>query len=238
MCKLFIGSLGTLGVITEATLRVAPVPESAATLLVFGGLARVMDFVERLSRSQLLPAAVVLMRSQEPEGWRVLLWCEGLAEHVARHLRDSKAMAQQLGLTTRILRDAGHRELWDEVCRFSLQLERCVYRVTVPRAELTGFLDALRATGAPLPQIVGDMAIGTLWLSWPGEERFVGLFSRVISLAAAHRGHAVLWAAPAPLKEGIDVWGPPPASFSLMRRIKQQFDPNGLLNPGRFVGGL
>jgi glycolate oxidase FAD binding subunit len=40
------------------------------------------------------------------------------------------------------------------------------------------------------------------------------------------------------LKPGIDVWGPAPPTLSLMREIKRQFDPEGLLNPGRFVGGI
>ena len=47
----------------------------------------------------------------------------------------------------------------------------------------------------------------------------------------------LLIAAPDDVTENIDVWGPPPATLSLMREIKRQFD-KGLLNPGRFVGAL
>ena len=60
----------------------------------------------------------------------------------------------------------------------------------------------------------------------------------VTALAQRSGGHAVLFAAPAELKRGLDVWGPAPEAFSLMREIKRRFDPGGLLNPGRFVGGL
>jgi len=56
--------------------------------------------------------------------------------------------------------------------------------------------------------------------------------------ARPHRGHAIIFAAPAHLKRGIDVWGPDPPTLSLMRAIKRQFDPKGLLNPGRFLGGI
>ncbi|MBM4296556.1 MAG: FAD-binding oxidoreductase, partial [Deltaproteobacteria bacterium] len=60
----------------------------------------------------------------------------------------------------------------------------------------------------------------------------------LISLAQQHQGHAVMFAAPPELKLGIEVWGPSPPTISLMRAIKQRFDPHGILNPGRFIGGL
>jgi glycolate oxidase FAD binding subunit len=47
-----------------------------------------------------------------------------------------------------------------------------------------------------------------------------------------------MFAAPAQLKHGVEVWGPAPPALALMREIKQKFDPQGILNPGRFVGGF
>ena len=63
-------------------------------------------------------------------------------------------------------------------------------------------------------------------------------FAALTSVARTHRGHAVLIAAPADVKRGRDVWGPPPSALGLMGEIKRQFDPNNLLNPGRFVAFL
>ncbi len=40
------------------------------------------------------------------------------------------------------------------------------------------------------------------------------------------------------LLEGVDAWGPVPDGFAVMRQLKEQYDPQGLLNPGRYVGGL
>jgi glycolate oxidase FAD binding subunit len=51
-------------------------------------------------------------------------------------------------------------------------------------------------------------------------------------------GSLVVEACPPALKEKIDVWGEPAADFPLMRRLKEQFDPQGILNPGRFLGRL
>lgn len=63
-------------------------------------------------------------------------------------------------------------------------------------------------------------------------------FSRLMALAREHGGHAILAAAPLAVKAQVDVWGLPPPAVSIMREIKRQFDPHGLLNPGRFVAGL
>src|SRR5207249_1217396 len=61
LCKLFVGSLGTLGIITEVTFRMAPRPESAASFLASGSLAQCIRFVGQIFSSPLLPAAVTLI---------------------------------------------------------------------------------------------------------------------------------------------------------------------------------
>jgi glycolate oxidase FAD binding subunit len=50
-------------------------------------------------------------------------------------------------------------------------------------------------------------------------------------------GSCVVLSAPPPVRELVDVWGPV-AGLELMRRVKEQFDPERILSPGRFVGGL
>ena len=51
-------------------------------------------------------------------------------------------------------------------------------------------------------------------------------------------GTAVVLRAPAAVRDRLDPWGPVGSSFELMRRVKERFDPEGRLSPGRFVGGL
>ena len=58
------------------------------------------------------------------------------------------------------------------------------------------------------------------------------------SSVGAGGGSLVLEEAPAEVRVLVDVWGPGPPAFDLMRRLKERLDPDGLLNPGRFVGGL
>jgi glycolate oxidase FAD binding subunit len=88
------------------------------------------------------------------------------------------------------------------------------------------------------PAMVADVVTGTVWISFAANEAAVTWFSKLIAAARDREGHAIILAAPPGLKAGIDVWGSPPSSLSLMREIKRQFDPQGLLNPGRFVAGI
>ena len=67
-------------------------------------------------------------------------------------------------------------------------------------------------------------------------------FAAALASARARVAHGpgslVVHRAPAAMHGGLDVWGPAPGAFSTMKRIKNGFDPDGRMNPGRFVGGL
>ncbi|MGH7825813.1 MAG: FAD-binding oxidoreductase [Candidatus Binatia bacterium] len=243
MCKLFVGSLGTLGVITEVTLRVAPLPETAATLVASGTLPQGLRFVSDLRRSVLLPAAIVVLNSRvnDPAGpWKMAVWCEGFQESVERHLRDLTVMIKKVGLNSHILRDGAHRRLWTEACDLPLEANRTIFRATVPLTAVPKLLETIEASGEreTSPHVVADLCAGSIWISLEATAGGARWFSTWTALAREHHGHMVMLAAAPAEKEGIDAWGPPPRTLALMREIKRQFDPKGLLNPGRFLGGI
>jgi glycolate oxidase FAD binding subunit len=86
--------------------------------------------------------------------------------------------------------------------------------------------------------IVADTLMGTLWVSLAPSATALERFFELASMARNRRGHAIIFSAPTELKHGVEVWGESPPTISLMRGLKQQFDPRELLNPGRFLGGL
>ena len=242
LCKLFVGALGTLGIVTEVTLRMAPLPESAASVVATGSLDRCARFVEQLSDGPLLPAAVSLLSAGGNTGTpAVATWVEGFEEAVARQLRDLAALSELAGLVCEVRRDEAHRRLWEEVADFGANGEGVLYRITAPlgaAAELLATIDRWRHEAATPARYVAHAGTGTVWLSAGNDPASLGWFPRLVALAESHKGHVVLAAAPPELKAGIDVWGTPPAGLKLMREIKGRFDPQGVLNPGRFVGGM
>jgi glycolate oxidase FAD binding subunit len=134
--------------------------------------------------------------------------------------------------------------------------ERTVIRVSFWAAALPGVLDAIdtSASAAGLdPAVAGSAAAGVLHASLPpGTEpgvaaKFVAGLREALAGAMEPgfadgagppaRASAVVVSAPAAVRDIVDMWGPVPA-LSLMRALKDQFDPGHLMAPGRFAGGL
>jgi len=233
MCKLFVGSLGTIGIISEATVRLAPLPETSGTLVVSGGFGDMQQFATELSCSRLLPSAVILR--VEGSHSQVAVRLEGFAETVARSERDLEGIAGKLGLKPQILSRDEHSALWRPIEDFPLQ-SKLVFRVTLPRAELFPLVQTV-STWENVT-IVADAIAGTAWMAAALSVTAPRPFLELASMARERRGHAIIFSSPVELKRGVEVWGEAPATVSLMRGIKHQFDPNELLNPGRFLGAL
>ncbi len=244
MCKLFVGSLGTLGVITEVTFKMAPIPESAATLVAAGPLSGGLRLVDPLTQSALLPAALAVVGADaagvDSGTPAVAVWVEGFEEAVARHLREIQELAGRMELRAEVLRGEAHRIFWERIRDFGSGGESLLYRVTVPLASLADVVEKIdrRNRSEAAARFVAHAGSGTIWIASAADPAGAAWFSRLTALAEEHGGHAVMVAAPPEFKQGVDVWGAPPEGLSIMRELKRQFDPTAILNPGRFIAGL
>jgi len=243
MCKLFTGSLGTLGIITEVTLRMAALAEQSTMLSLRSSLGAALEFIQILAHSPLLPSAILLSRgfssNTDIDDWQITILSEGFVESVERQITDLNKIAAESSIAGEVLNGAARDQRWQEIRDLPLRPDSCVFRLTLPRAALPAILEIIDRwnAGEITPEILADVASGVVWIVIPRGNFTDEQFAQLSALAREQHGHAIMFA-PGEIKSGTDVWGPSPATLPLMREIKRQFDPQGIMNPGRFLGGL
>jgi len=256
MCKLYVGSLGTVGIITEVTFKMAPLPEEEKTLIAWGpDSERAFQLVDLLLASKLLPSAVEVVNPAAAnalcsplgipgitDSYAVLVAAAGFRESVDRHIRDLRRMAAEAGLAAEVLEEDQHQRVWDAVRNFGYEGAILSVKVSVPIAAVPAAFALLREAAEALPdvRILSHAASGILLVTaTPADHALAEHYAlRVQEEVRRLAGHAVVLSAPLELKAHLDVWGRPPSGIQLMRRLKEQFDPKGILNPGRFIDRL
>ncbi|MCZ2815803.1 FAD-binding oxidoreductase [Modestobacter sp. VKM Ac-2984] len=235
--KLVIGSFGTLVVVTQAVFRLHPVPAARRFVTVpFGTPEDASRLVQSVVHAQVVPAAV------EVE-WRV----DG-AGTVGVLLEGTPAGVEARTTTTRRLLGAGADAAeaappgwgvlpWtDEPGSTGLKLT-CALSGLAP--VLTAARRAAEDAGVALT-VRGSGGAGVLYASLGADasvEAVADVVARTRAVCTEHGGALVVVDGPPAVKSAVDVWGPVPA-IDLMRRVKEQFDPERRLAPGRFVGGI
>ena len=246
--KLHIGALGTAGVMVEVTLKVQPLPAAEATVVAtFGDLAGACLVASRVAHSILYPRAVDIARnvSGAPE-WRVLVWAGGSPATVERQVRDATGWCNEGGAkSVEQLDGDAHRSLWRSIVEFGRASKGgALLKVTCLPNKLGALLMPASDAGSmdAITGVVARAGNGVAYLY--SESANVGAILSASAVATALGGSAVLEEAPLNLKDGLDVWDPAGGAagrrddLPLMRAVKAQFDPEGTLNPGRYVGGI
>ncbi len=238
LCKLLAGSHGTLGVLTEVTLKVLPRAEASASIGI-----RVPDIatgVKALSAGLGSPFGVT-------GAALIPAFCgpDGPANHVAflriEDFRDSVAyrsgkLREDLARfgEVRVLEDAESVALWHAIRDadpLGVAPEEAVWRVSVRPSAGAAVAEAMRAAGA---RCLLDWGGGLVWIAGPATE---AMHASVV--AAAGPGSFSLFRAPEPLRAAVAVIPEePPALAAIGARVKAALDPAGIFNPGRMRAGL
>ncbi len=238
LCKLFAGSWGTLGIITEVTFKTNPLPPVRAHVcfICFNGkgIAESVAAALEVHRARLQPVYLMVSsnRSDEPS--------------IAYGLHGSeKAVAWQREAAAAVLGESGLKESAAGLSENDLRELIAVspapakIRITVRPTDLADVCERLAvysdALACNVPNGIIDVALA---LSVDSTESEFASIRREIANIVGSKGHIVWTAVPPEWKKDMDVWGTPRGDFALMRGVKHALDPLGLFSPGRFLGRL
>ncbi len=223
MAKLQIGALGSLGIITRAAFKVLPLANSSKTSRISGSLDVLMSTSLRLGASGL---AINGLELRKDTGYCHLdLIFAGGAGAVVRSQTEVGDLATAAGLS------------FGEACQLPEPAQDVAVRASVLASNAITICRALVALGA---SISAYPTAGIVRGHWPASHLpSIDDLERLRSeCLGAGSGALVLESGSPELKQSFDVWGPVGSDFDLMRGLKEQFDPNRVLSPGRLLGNL
>lgn len=275
--KLFIGSLGTLGVITRLNFKTFPAPDRERGFLApFATESGALDFVQRVAQSPLAPATLEILSPSlaalfarrappaEPRfaplgswfptsEWLVTVGFGGSEAALQRFREELDRIGGEAGTTGAVALDdetwPGVRERLREAVPLLLDvcLLATILRVSVVPNRMGEISTAARRSAErhALPVAILGRGAGAMYIAFlpeaPGEEALGRLALAVgevtEAVANAHGFNSVPWC-PTELKSRVPLWGRERPDLGLMQKVKRVFDPEGILSPGRFVGGL
>ncbi len=232
------GSWGTLGVATTVTLKVNPRPETSATLMLsnLADAEAVKAMCQAMGSSAEVSGAAHLPKGPVGEGARTFLRLEGFKTSVDYRFDSLARLLAGFGNAVRI-DQAESQALWSSIrdCAPVHAGNEPVWRISVAPTSGAGLVEVLRRKFEV--EAFYDWSGGLVWLKCLDGKLHETEIREAVT--ASGGGHATLVRADAATRSATSVFQPQPAPLAaLARRLKHQFDPKGILNPGRMVAGL
>lgn len=250
LMKLLTGAYGSLGIVSELTFRLYPVQPVSRTLVLSGGSSAVEAAISEVRMSGLTPVALDVLSVQvmaslgQTQRLGLVARFQGIEDAVEEQTERIQKIATTHSMGCSQLDGTADSDFWQrsaEVIRPDTVLCKVGLRPTgIP------WLIELADEIAPSSQLrlYGSSGLGWVQLELAdgtGDEtgdEWVSVLEQLRSHCQKNAGFLTILQAPKPLKGKMEVWGYSGNALGVMKDIKEKFDPNRLLSPGRFVGGL
>lgn len=244
LCKLMAGSYGTLGAMTDVTIKTLPRAETETTLLLTGlddrqatqAMAEAMGSSCEVSGAAHLPAQTLGTLQGLFGGEPVtLMRLEGVAPSVSHRAKVLAALLKSYGVSE-TLGAENSGAVWRTIRDVQpfVSDDRPVWRVSTAPAQGAAIAEAAAAADGAW---FFDWAGGLLWIALPPSDDAGSAAIRPAVVKAG--GHATLVRAPAAIRAAVSVFEPQDEGVAaLTRRVKDSFDPKAILNPGRMWAGV
>ncbi|MCB8784803.1 FAD-binding oxidoreductase [Planktothrix agardhii] len=238
LMKLFTGSYGTLGIISQITLRVYPQAEDSGTVILTGEAEAISQVNQILLASALTPVAVDLISSDLSkilgfgDNIGLMVRFQSIAEGVKQQSQRLIELGEKIGLKA-IYIDSDEENLWQQLKQQIWQSESntdIVCKIGIAPTSAVKTLTQCQTLGI----IHAGVGLGVLRFESVSPETLLNLRN----WCESQGGFLSILKAPVDLKQQLEVWGYAGNALNLMRQIKQQFDPQNQFSPNRFVGGI
>ncbi|MEH7480829.1 FAD-binding oxidoreductase [Neobacillus drentensis] len=257
MNKLFIGSMGTLGIISEVTLKLRPLPKYESLLLLLfpqGNIEKIRAFSTNLLDSMMEPVTLELLSptlSEKLTGQSLFTLAIGLQDvetSVGYQENFIKSILPEQ-VEIKIHDPKETQTFWNQFYSISLNsledgsgVSTASLKIGVVNLDVTHLLKEihlLRESHNLVVEAHGGLGHGLCQVTLMGaKEDIVSAIQHCRETATRLGGYAVVNHLPFALRQNVDVWGEKPSYFFLIEGIKNKVDPNRVLNPKRFIGGI
>ena len=260
MVRLHTGGLGTLGIIAEVSFKLTPMPREEATVVAsFSDSRQGIDAALEVFRSEFMPLAITgfdaaanrKMGAVEADAESHLaVRLAGRPRSLQRQVDETRRIAETHGAVAIDALEGANDRLWRSVADFGWDDGTgplVLARASVEPSRVCDLIETVERTmsaGELSPAVVAQPAHGTVQVGWLDEtggatdDAAAKIVDQVRAAAHSCGGTVVVERCPTALKDQIDVWDEVGDSIDVMRRLKEQYDPQDLLNPGRFVGTI
>jgi glycolate oxidase FAD binding subunit len=259
LCKLYTGSYGTLGIITEISFKLFAFPPLERTLiLVADDVRQACELAAGIRLSDVQPTAMELLSASVTDaGIEITTSSDGKYALVLQFIGEKETIRWQMAEALRIagkscqslkLSPEAAAQFWEAYRETELSPEwDLIFKLSVKPADLPVMIAELHKylPESPLSMLRAHAGNGVIRvhasneaLAWFRTKERPKRIAELRTRAQTHGGNMVILRAPLELKSHIDVWGEVGATAVLMHALKEKFDPQSLLNPGRFVAGI